>query len=87
MLKNKSKKLSILWLGTIATPALESKYKAISPAANKWQYQFIRALIRNKISVLNYTCLLQSTWPRGNLFVSDKFELIQDFEQKYISLH
>lgn len=64
--------MKILWLGPVVNKETEKKIKAISPAANRWQYNFIKALERNEADVLNFSYIVESSWPKGRFYVNSK---------------
>ena len=73
--------MKILWLGPVVNKETEKEIKAISPAANRWQYNFIRALKHNDVNVINISHITESSWPRGRFFVDSSTSKLKDIKQ------
>jgi len=73
--------MRILYLGPLVNKETEKKIKAISPAANRWQLNFIKALQENNVEVLNISHVTESSWPRGRFFVDSKTSKVKNIRQ------
>ena len=62
----------IVWLDGIFNEETVVSARAVSPAANYWQLQFIRALLNKNISVDVLGYMPEPLWPRGKLFIGSK---------------
>lgn len=61
----------IIWVGPlIVEPKKLNHFKAISPAANKWQNSFIEALNRNGVFDYSLCYLPEPFFPKGSIFPS-----------------
>ncbi|HHX68555.1 MAG TPA: glycosyltransferase [Gallicola sp.] len=82
------KQLKVIWVGPIVGPSHLSKYKAVSPAANKWQMNFITSLMKQGIQVINVSYLPEQIFPKGRLFPYYKQhnDSIFSIQSKYINL-
>lgn len=78
----------VLWLGPIVNPDNISDHKAVSPAANKWQINFINALQRNDVQIVNLSYLPEPKYPKGKLFpiYKHKVRTISNVQSKYINI-
>lgn len=80
----------IIWLQSIFSENYVEESRAVSPAANLWQYEFIKTLKKNKIKVLCVGNNYEPIFPKGKFFVkTSKKNLVKDFEHKsfnYINL-
>lgn len=59
----------IIWVGCIDFSKATERSSALSPAANAWQINFIKALSNNSNSVYVFSHIPYSTWPKGPLIV------------------
>jgi hypothetical protein len=68
--KKKINNLKIIWLGPYVSPKYLNLWKAVSPAANKWQYYLLKSLIQigQDIEFLFYRP--ESYWPKGKFLPS-----------------
>jgi glycosyltransferase involved in cell wall biosynthesis len=73
--------MKILWLGTVVNKETEKKIKAISPAANRWQLNFIKALEHNDVYVINISHIIESSWPRGRFFINSVTSRVKNMRQ------
>ena len=69
-------KLKILWIGPVLSEEAVSSNRAVSPAANQWQYSLVNAIQENGHSVYVLSHLPESAWPKGNLYPSSSRNLI-----------
>ena len=70
MKKVNNNKYKVIWLqGVFSEDAIKSS-KAISPAANQWQYQLIKSLIVQGMKINYFGHKYDQLWPRGKLKVS-----------------
>jgi glycosyltransferase involved in cell wall biosynthesis len=80
----------IIYLQAIFSQSYLKESIAVSPAANLWQYEFIKTLKKNEIKVLCVGNNYEPIFPKGKLFVkTSKKNLVKDFEHKsfnYINL-
>jgi glycosyltransferase involved in cell wall biosynthesis len=60
----------IIWIGSVFSSEDVLKNKAISPAGNKWQLNFIYALINMGTNVVNLGHYPERAFPKGKLFVN-----------------
>ncbi len=73
----------IIWLQSIFSENCEKKSIAISPAANLWQYEFIKSLIKLKIECFCVGHKYESIFPRGKFFVKTlEDDLVTDIKNK-----
>lgn len=75
----------VLWIGPVINPEMVGEYTAVSPAANKWQNEFIQALINNNVEVLNISYIPERTWPFGRLWVNSKFSGVKNIKQLLVN--
>jgi glycosyltransferase involved in cell wall biosynthesis len=68
----------IIWVGSVFTREEVLKNIAISPAANKWQLNFISALINSGINVKNLGHLPERVFPFGRIFVNKRASQVPD---------
>ena len=61
--------LSIIWLGSVFTDETVRLQRAVSPAANRWQYGLIRSLcfLGEDVSLIGH--LPEPLWPNGRLLI------------------
>lgn len=71
----------VLWIGPVIKPEDISKHDAVSPAANKWQYEFIQSLMRNGVDVINVSYITERTWPFGKLWIVSKNSGVHNLNQ------
>lgn len=78
----------VLWIGPIIKNEDVGKFYAISPAANKWQTNFITSLQDNGIDVINISYLPEPVFPKGKLcpHYKKKNTLVRSIQAKYINL-
>lgn len=60
----------IIWIGSVFSNEDVLKNRAISPAGNKWQLNFIYALINMGTKVVNIGHYPERAFPKGKLFVN-----------------
>jgi len=73
----------IIWLQSIFSENCEEKSSAISPAANLWQYEFIKSLKKLKIGCFCVGHKYESIFPRGKFFVKTlENDLVTDIKNK-----
>ena len=79
--------MKILWVGPLVNPEDVVKYKAVSPAGNKWQTSFIKALKEQGISVTNFTYLPEPYFPKGQMIPNYRTTntLVETISSKYIN--
>tara|TARA_Y100000389_G_scaffold143669_1_gene141971 strand:+ start:12121 stop:13212 length:1092 start_codon:yes stop_codon:yes gene_type:complete len=80
----------IIWLQSIFSEEFVKKSAAVSPAANIWQYNFIKNLKKLNIEIYCVGHNYEQAFPSGKLFVKVlKKNLVKDIENKsfnYINL-
>lgn len=59
----------IFWIGPVVHTENDLSSNAMSPAANKWQLEFIDALLDNRYSVTCLSYIPFQTWPFGKIWV------------------
>ncbi len=73
----------IIWLQSIFSEDFVTKSAAVSPAANIWQYHFIKSLKKLKIKCVCVGHKHESAFPRGPFFVKTfKKDLAKDIKNK-----
>lgn len=60
---------SIVWLGPIVDEATMIGYRAVSPAANRWQYGLLTALQRIGASATTLGHVPEPLWPKGRPWI------------------
>ena len=60
--------MKILLIGVVINPKSVSKYKAISSATNKWQYELIKSIENCKVDISVISYVSEKSWPLGKLF-------------------
>ena len=68
----------IIWVGCIDFSKATERSSALSPAANAWQINFIKALSNNSNSVYVFSHIPYSAWPKGPFIVRGSKNLDQD---------
>ena len=78
----------IIWIGPIVKSKDISRFKAISPAANKWQLSFIEALQNLDINVINISYLPEPIFPKGDLLPTycNKDKSLKTESAKYLNV-
>jgi len=68
----------IIWVGCIDFSKATERSSALSPAANAWQINFIKALSNNSNSIYVFSHIPYSAWPKGPFIVRGSKNLDQD---------
>lgn len=80
----------IIWLQSIFSEEYVEKSLAVSPAANIWQYRFIKSLSKLQIKLFSVGHNFEPAFPKGKLFVKTiKRNLVKDIKNvsfNYINL-
>ena len=71
----------IIWLQSIFSEDYVKKSLAVSPAANIWQYRFIKSLSKLNIKLFSVGHNFEPAFPRGKLYVKTiKKNLVKDIK-------
>jgi hypothetical protein len=82
----KKKLKRIIWLQSIYKEKILKNSKALSPAANLWQYNFLKNLQNQNIKILSIGHYAEPVWPKGNLLINiKKKNHVTDFESREIN--
>ena len=80
----------VLFLQTVFSEKQLEKSKAISSAANLWQYNFLKEIQMQNIKVLCLGSIFEPIWPKGKMLIkTSKKDFVNDFVYKkfdYINL-
>ena len=68
----------IIWIGSVFNDEDVLKSNAISPAGNKWQLNFINALINTGNKVINIGHYPERVFPWGRLFINKRESIAPD---------
>ena len=68
----------VIWVGSVFSDEYVLKHTAISPAANKWQLNFINALQKTGVKVVNIGHCPERVFPFGKIFVNKRSTLIPE---------
>jgi glycosyltransferase involved in cell wall biosynthesis len=74
----------VIWIGSVFSEEQVLSKAAISPAANKWQFNFINALTKTGVKVINIGHCPERVFPFGKIFVN-KREILTPVEIELVS--
>jgi glycosyltransferase involved in cell wall biosynthesis len=74
----------LLFIGGVFNESCMLKSKAISPAANRWEKGFIKAIKKRKYPVIILSHLPESIWPRGHIRPGDSTVFDSDFSSHLV---
>lgn len=77
-----------IWIGPVVRPEAEHIFKAISPAANKWQNSLIQSLENSSIELMILSYLPEPYFPKGSLIpvVNKTYVKPSIIQNKFINL-
>ncbi|MDB9986895.1 glycosyltransferase [Candidatus Pelagibacter sp.] len=76
----------VIWLQSIYNEKILRESKAISPASNLWQNNFLKNLKKQKIEIFTIGHYFEPAWPKGQLFINTKkTDLVKDYDFKIIN--